>query len=103
MKIRQVIMAIMVPLVQKIRGKDQNVSQRNFSRFILSGGRCRPWDKSGSWSQAKNLETEKNTKRIEIYQSQTVTFWARGSKILFPTRSAEMIDGSEKRKTAVGF
>ena len=36
MKIRQVITAIMVPLVQKIRGKDQNVSQRNFYHFILS-------------------------------------------------------------------
>ena len=36
-----------------------------------------------------------STKRIEIHQSQTMTFWTRWTKLLFPKRCAKMIDGSE--------
>ena len=32
-----------------------------------------------------------------------MTFWARWSKLLFPKRSAEIIDGSEKRKGQLRF
>ena len=46
-------------------------------------------------SRATNLETQKHTERMEIHQSQTMTFWARWSTLLFPKRSA-LIDGSEK-------
>ena len=41
-------------------------------------------------------ETQKQTKRIEIHQSQTITFWTRSSEHLFPRRSAKMIDVTEK-------
>ena len=44
-----------------------------------------------------------STKRIEIRQSQTMTFWTRWSKLLFPKRCAKMIDGSEKRKRQLAF
>lgn len=44
-----------------------------------------------------NLETEKHTKGIEIHQSQ-ITNQDRRSKLLFPKRSAEMIDCSKKHK-----
>ena len=43
-----------------------------------------------------SLEPQKHTKRIENNQSQTMTFWTR--YVLFPKRSAKMIDGSEKCK-----
>ena len=45
----------------------------------------------------------KNTKRIKIHQSQTMTFWTYWSKLLFPKRSAKMIDNSEKRKRQLAF
>ena len=48
-----------------------------------------------------SLEPQKHTKRIEIGQSQTMTFWTR--EILFPKRSAKMIDGSEKCKWLLAF
>ena len=41
-------------------------------------------------------ETQKQTKRIEIHQSQTITFWTRSSEHLLPRRSAKMIDVTEK-------
>ena len=52
-----------------------------------------------------NLETQKHTKRIQIHQSQsqTLTFWTRLSKVLFPKRSVKMIDGNEKRKRQLVF
>ena len=36
-------------------------------------------------------------------KSQAMTFWIRLSKVLFPKRSAKMIDGSEKRKLQLTF
>ena len=36
-------------------------------------------------------------------KSQAMTFWTRLSKVLFPKRSAKMIDGSEKRKLQLTF
>ena len=44
-------------------------------------------------------EKKKQTKGIEIYQSQPtdVNFWTCWSEPLFPETSAKMIDGSEKR------
>ena len=32
-----------------------------------------------------------------------MTFWTRQSKVLFPERSAKMIEGSEKRKCQLAF
>ena len=45
----------------------------------------------------------KQTKLIEIHQSQTMTFWTRFSKVLFPKISAKMIDGSETLKRQLAF
>ena len=47
----------------------------------------------------------RNTKRIEIHQSQITNhdLWTCLSKVLFPNRSAKMIDGSEKRKRQLAF
>ena len=45
----------------------------------------------------------KPTERIEIHQSQIITFWTRLSKFLFPKRSAEMTDGGEKWKRQLAF
>ena len=36
-------------------------------------------------------------------QSQTMTFWTRWSKLLFPKSSSKMIEGSEKRKRQLTF
>ena len=49
-------------------------------------------------SQATHLETRKHTKPMDIYQSQitNMTFWTGWGKLLFPKRSAKVIDGSEK-------
>ena len=47
--------------------------------------------------------TLKNRKRLEIQQSQTMTFWTCYSKLLFPKRSTKMIDGSEERKRQLAF
>ena len=47
--------------------------------------------------------TLKNRKRLEIQQSQTITFWTCWSKLLLPKRSIKMIDGSQERKRQVGF
>ena len=49
------------------------------------------------------LEIQKDTKRIEIHQSQTMTFWTLWSKRLFPNRSAKIIDGSKGRKRILAF
>ena len=49
------------------------------------------------------LEIQKDTKRIEIHQSQTMTFWTLWSKRLFPKRSAKIIDGSKGRKRILAF
>ena len=43
-------------------------------------------------SPATNLETQKQTKRIKIHKSQTVTCLTRASKRVFPKRSPKMID-----------
>ena len=50
-----------------------------------------------------NLETQEHTKRIEIHQSQIMTFWTRYGKVSFPKRSVKMIDGSEKRNCQLAF
>ena len=49
-------------------------------------------------SEEMNHETQKLTKRIKIHQSQTMTFWTFWSKLLFPKRSAKMIDSSKECK-----
>ena len=36
-------------------------------------------------------------------QSQIITFWTSWNKLLFPKRSAKMIDGSEKCKCQLAF
>lgn len=43
-----------------------------------------------------DLEKQKQTEWIEIHQSQVgnVTFWPWTSELLFPERSAKMIDSS---------
>ena len=46
-------------------------------------------------SQATNLETQKQTKWIEMHQSQV--------KDVFPKRSAKMIYGTEKPKIPLKF
>ena len=51
-------------------------------------------------SQATNLETQKHTQLIEIYQSQITI---RDLLNPFPKRSAKMIDGNEKRKRQLAF
>ena len=52
-----------------------------------------------------NLETQKHTKWIEIYQSQitNLDLLKPFSKVLFPQRSVKMIAGSEKRKGQLVF
>ena len=46
-------------------------------------------------------EPQKHTKRMEISQWQTMTFWTR--QVLFPKRSAKMIDCSKKCKCQLAF
>ena len=48
-------------------------------------------------SQSNEPWNTKQTKRIEItnHESQTMTFWTRASKHVFPKRSAKMIDGTD--------
>ena len=55
--------------------------------------------------QATDLETQKHTKRIKPtnHKSQTMTFRNSWSKLLFPKRSAKMIDGSKKCKRQLAF
>ena len=48
-----------------------------------------------------SLEPQKHTKRMEINQSQTMTFWTL--QVLFPKRSAKMIDCSKKCKCQLAF
>ena len=48
-----------------------------------------------------SLEPQKHTKWMEINQSQTMTFWTR--QVLFPKRSAKMIDCSKKCKCQLAF
>ena len=45
----------------------------------------------------KHRNTQNGLKSTN-HKSQTMTFWTRWRKVLFPKRSTEMIDGSEKRK-----
>ncbi len=51
----------------------------------------------------QTMKKQKQTKWIEIDQSQltNVTFWPGWSELLFPERSAKMIDSSKKRKPLV--
>ena len=44
-----------------------------------------------------------NGSKSTNHKSQTMTFWTRYSKVLFPKRSVKMIDGSEKRNCEGGF
>ena len=57
---------------------------------------------SPNWgrSQRTNLETrnQQNWSKSTNHESQTMTFWTRASKHVFPKRSAKMIDGTEKPK-----
>ena len=48
-----------------------------------------------------SLEPQKHTKRMEINQSQPMTFWTR--QVPFPNRSAKMIDCSKKCKCQLAF
>ena len=48
-----------------------------------------------------SLEPQKHTKRMKINQSQTMTFWTR--QVMFPKRSAKMIDCSKKCKCQLAF
>ena len=43
-------------------------------------------------------ETQKQTKLIEIHQSQPMTFWTRSSKHEFLRKSAKMIEETENPK-----
>ena len=43
-------------------------------------------------------ESQKQTKRIEIHQSQTMNSWTRRSKLLSSNRSAKMIEGTKECK-----
>ena len=45
----------------------------------------------------KHRNTQNGSKSAN-HKSQTLTFWTRLSKVLFPKRSVKMIDGREKRK-----
>ncbi len=58
---------------------------------------------SSLWGLLTNHVKKKQTKWIKIYQSQLtdVTFWPGWSELLFPGRSAQMIDGSKKHKPLV--
>ena len=64
--------------------------------------RCR---QSKLRSQTTNLVTQEHTKQIEIQQSQTMTFWTRWSRPLFPKSSSKMIlsEGTEKCKRQLAF
>ena len=44
-----------------------------------------------------------NGSKSTNHRSQTMTFWTCLSKVLFPNRSAKMIDGSEKGKRQLAF
>ena len=48
-----------------------------------------------SWGKASNLETQKHTKRIEIYQSQITD-----DDLLFPKRFAKMYKKRESEESA---
>ena len=50
----------------------------------------------------KHRNTQTGSKSTN-HRSQTMTFWTCLSKVLFPNRSAKMIDGSEKRKRQLAF
>ena len=52
-----------------------------------------------------NLETrnKQNGSKSTNHESQTMTFWTRASKHVFPKRSFKMIDGTEKPKIASKF
>ena len=50
----------------------------------------------------KQRNTQNGSKSTN-HRSQTLTFWTRLSKVLFPKRSGKMIDGSEKRKCQLAF
>ena len=50
----------------------------------------------------KHRNTQNGSKSTN-HRSQTLTFWTRLSKVLFPKRSFNMIDGSEKRKRQLVF
>ena len=45
----------------------------------------------------------RNWSKSTNHKSQTMTFWTRWSKLLFPKRSAKMIDGCEKRIRQLPF
>ena len=49
------------------------------------------------------MEKTQNGSKSTNHRSQTLTFGARLSKVLFPKRSVKMIDGSEKRKRQLVF
>ena len=55
--------------------------------------------------KATNLETrnKKNGSKFTNHLSQTMTFWARSSKYVFPKRSAKITDGTEKAKIPSKF
>ena len=52
--------------------------------------------------KATNLETrnKQNGLQTNNHESQTMTFWTRASKHMFPKRSAKMIEGTENLKFA---
>ena len=50
----------------------------------------------------KHRKTQNESKSTN-YQSQTMTFWTRWGKLLFPKRFAKLIYGSEKRKLQLAF
>ena len=58
-------------------------------------------------SQAMHLKTQKHQKMDGYppcsHKSQTMTIWTHWSKLLFPKRSAKVIDGSEKCKCQLAF
>ena len=49
------------------------------------------------------LRNTQNESKSTNHRSQTLTFWTRLSKVLFPKRSIKMIDGSEKCKRQLVF
>ena len=53
---------------------------------------------------SKHRNTQNGPKSTN-HKSQTMTFWTRWRKVLFPKRSTEMIDGSEtlKRRRLLNF
>ena len=44
-----------------------------------------------------------NRLKFTNHKAQTMTFWTRYSRVLFPKRSVKMIDGSEKRNCQLAF